>query len=117
MPENFGWLLRCSGQTLNAREVRADALQPGRFTAQVYQSGQFGDPGAVKDLVVCVVGRGPTVLRDLGEQAGGVGGKGEPDRIRQALASEPLDQSSGAAGTVGADQDLASGTVGGTVSG
>ena len=37
----------------------------------------------------------------------------KPDRIRQALAGEPLDQSSGAASTVGADQDLASGALSG----
>ena len=42
---------------------------------------------------------------------------GEPDRIRQAAAGEPLDQRLGAAGTVGADQDLATGTLSGPLAG
>ena len=81
------------------------------------KSGQFGDPGAVTDLVVGVVGRRPGVVGDLGEQVRGIRGQGEPDRIGQALAGEPLDQLFGAAGTVGADQDLAALTVSGTVGG
>src|SRR5665647_3762883 len=63
-----------------------DDPHPRRPTAQVYQSGQFGDPGAVTYLVVCVAGRGPGLVGDLGEQVGGVRGQGEPDRIGQALA-------------------------------
>jgi hypothetical protein len=94
-----------------------DDTHPGRPAAQVHQAGQFGDPGAVTDLVVGVVGRGPPVLRDVGEQVGRVRRQGEPDRIRQALAGEPLDQLLGAAGAAGADQDLASGALSGPLSG
>ena len=94
-----------------------DDSHPDRPGAQLQQSGQLGDPGAVSDLVVGVVGRRPGTVGDVGEQVWGVGRQGEPDRVRQALAGEPLDQLFGAAGTVGADQDLASVALSGPVSG
>ena len=49
-----------------------DDPHPYRPGAQLEQAGQLGDPGAVTDLVVRVVGRRPCMVGDLGEQVRGV---------------------------------------------
>jgi hypothetical protein len=68
------------------------------------QAGELGHPGAVADPAVGIVGRGPHLIGDLGEEGGGVEREVEPDRVRQALPGQPFDETVSAAGGVGADQ-------------
>ncbi len=77
-----------------------------RPAAQVEQAGEPGDPGAVADLPVAVVGRGPGASGDLGDGVGDLVGDGEPDGILQPAAGpgEPGEEVVAAAGGVGADQ-------------
>ena len=85
-----------------------DDPHPGGPAGQVEQSGELGDVRTVADLSVGVVGRGPRLLRDLGDQLLGTGGQGEAERVGQPASDQPVHEVVGGAGTVGADQDLSS---------
>ncbi len=81
-----------------------DDPHPGRPAGQVEQSGEFGDPGAVAGLPVGVVGRGPHAVGDLLDQHAGVAGQGEPDRVLDPLAGEPVEEFVAVPGTIDPDQ-------------
>jgi hypothetical protein len=86
-------------------------------SVEVEQAGDLGDPGAVADLAVAVVGRGPHLVGDLGQLCGEVGGQGEPDRVRHALPDDPVQEFVGGSGTIDADQDLLPGPGSGPMAG
>ena len=48
---------------------------------------------------------GPGVVRDQGQQLGGVGRSGEPDRVRQFLGDQPVQVGVGGPGAIDPDQD------------
>jgi len=81
-----------------------------RPPGHVQQGGQLGDPRAVTDLIVGVIGRGPHAGRDQLQQLRSVVGQREPDRVRQTLAAHPGQDLVGAPGAVGPDQHLAART-------
>ena len=85
-----------------------DDPHPGRPAGQVEQAGELGDERPVADLPVGVVGRGPRLLGELGDQLGGAGGQGEPDRVGQPAPYQPAHVVVGRAGAVDADQHPAS---------
>lgn len=85
-----------------------DHPHPGRPPGQVQQPGQLGHERPVPDPVVfTVIGGGPRArFINTFQQVRRVRGKGEPDRVGQTLLLEPTCEVLGAAGPVGADQDL-----------
>ena len=104
---------------LQQRQLRAevrpfaadDDPHPGRPAAQIEQSGDLGDLGAVADLAVGGDRRRPRPFRNGGDGAGqrGVLGR-EADRVLQPTAADlgwagqPVQQLMGGAGPVGPDQ-------------
>ena len=68
-------------------------------------SGELGDPRAVADLAITVVGGLPEFRLVQQSKLVGEGvGQGEPNRVLRPLCGEPGQQLMGAAGAVGADQ-------------
>ena len=85
-----------------------DHPHPGRPRGQVQQPGDVGDPRAVADLAVAVVGRGPAVLGHLASAvAAKVSGRLNPTEYDSRCADQPVQELVRAPRAVGADQDLA----------
>jgi hypothetical protein len=101
------------GQPQLGARVRAfvayDHCHPARPPAQVQQAGDLEYPGAQAGLAVGVVARLPGVLRDEGEFVDDRVGQGEPDRVRQPLGDDSVQQLVCGSGRVDPDQDLAPG--------
>ena len=83
-----------------------DHPHPRRPGREVEQAGDVGDPRAVTDCAVAVVGRRPRLLRHLRQRRAEGVGQGEPDRVRQPLRDQPVQELVRAPGAVGADQHL-----------
>jgi hypothetical protein len=90
--------------------LAADHPHPLRPAGQVEQAGELGYPGAVTDLAVGVVGRGPHLVGNPGQDGGGVERQSEPDRVQHPLPAQPLQEPVGAAGGVAANQHRTSRT-------
>jgi hypothetical protein len=86
----------------------AHALRPGRQDLRVEDTGDLRDPGAVTDVPVGVDRGSPHVVRDEPEPLGDVLGEVEPDRVRQALPGQPVEEPVGAARGVSTHEHPAS---------
>ena len=81
----------------SARRVVIAQWISGRPAAQVEQPGHLEYPGAGAGLAVGVIGRLPGLLGHGREFIDDVFGQGEPDRVRQPLPDDSLEEFVGAA--------------------
>ena len=81
-----------------------DDPHPFRPAGEVEESGEFGDPGAVAGHPVGVVGGSPHRGWDLLDQCRGIGRQGEPDRVLNSLARQPVQEFVAVSGSIDPDQ-------------
>ena len=94
-----------------------DHPHPRRPARQRHQPGCFDDPGAGAGFAVGVVGGLPVAGGQRGELVDQRLGQAEPDRVRQPLGVQPVQQFMGGSGAVDPDQDLPAGPMPAPVAG